>query len=321
MEFLMIFEEPVAVVFPGQGSQRSGMGKDFFDNVAIARQTFEEASDALGWDVASLCFSEDERLNLTEFTQPCILATEIAMFRGLQALFSFSPSFYGGHSLGEFSALVAAGVFPFPDTLRTVQERGRLMQNAVLVGVGGMAAVILNNLDPQQIRSLLSDLPVDVANENSLNQVVISGEAQALPLAESRLTEKLSDPSFRVVPLRVSAPFHSRFMRSIGEPFSQILRASSSSWQPQHADRVTSNYTGTFHLAATDAIMNALVLQLSSAVRWIDNMRALSSSTKTVFEVGPGRPLRDFFKTIGITCSSITTLSAAERLFRDEKRA
>ncbi len=317
----MIFEEPIAVVFPGQGSQRPGMGKDFFDNVAIARQTFEEASDALGWDVAALCFSEDERLNLTEFTQPCILATEIAMYRGLQTLFSFSPSFYGGHSLGEFSALVAAGVFPFPETLRIVHERGRLLQNAVPVGAGGMAAVILNDLDIQQIRSLLADLPVDVANENSLNQAVISGEAQALPVAESRLTEQFSDSSLRVVPLRVSAPFHSRFMKSIGEPFARVLRASSSSWQPQFADRVTSNYTGTYHLPAADAVMNALVLQLSSAVRWIDNMRALSSSTKTVFEVGPGRPLRDFFKTIGITCSSITTLSAAERLFRDEKRA
>jgi len=315
----MIPEDSIAVVFPGQGSQRPGMGKDFFDAVPLSRQTFEEASDALGWDVAALCFSEDERLNLTEFTQPCILATEIAMYRGLQKLYSFSPSVYGGHSLGEFSALVAAGVFPFQDTLRIVHERGRLMQNAVPVGIGGMAAVIMNDLDIQRIRSLLSDLPVDVANENSLSQVVISGEAKALPSAGNRLSEQFTDPSFRVVPLRVSAPFHSRFMRTIEEPFAQVLRSSAPSWQPEKADRVTSNYTGTYHLPTVDAIVKSLVLQLSSAVRWIDNMRTLSSTTKSVFEVGPGRPLRDFFKTIGITCSSITTLSAAERLFRDGK--
>ncbi|SEM61627.1 [Acyl-carrier-protein] S-malonyltransferase [Syntrophus gentianae] len=313
----MISEDSIAVVFPGQGSQRPGMGKDFSDSIPLSKQTFEEASDALGWDVASLCFSEDERLNLTEFTQPCILATEIAMFRGLQALYPFSPSLYGGHSLGEFSALVAAGVFPFSETLRIVHERGRLMQNAVPVGVGGMAAVILNDLDASQIRSLLSDLPVDVANENSLSQVVISGEAEALPIAEKRLSEQFTDPSFRVVPLRVSAPFHSRFMKTIGQPFEQVLRTSAPSWQPGKAAAVTSNYTGTYHLPEVDAILNTLVLQLSSAVRWIDNMKALSARAKTIYEVGPGRPLRDFFKTIDVTCSSITALSAAQRLFRN----
>jgi len=315
----MVHDESIAVVFPGQGSQRPGMGKDFFDSVPVSRQTLEEASDALGWYVAALCFSDAERLNLTEFTQPCILATEIAMYRGLQTLFPFSPSFYGGHSLGEFSALVAAGVFPFQDTLRIVHERGRLMQNAVPLGIGGMAAIILNNLDVQQIRRLLADLHVDVANENSLNQVVISGEAEALPAAENRLAEQITDASFRVVTLRVSAPFHSRFMSPIEEPFEQVLRSSLPSWQPQNADKVTSNYTGNYHIPANDAILNSLVLQLSHSVRWIDNMRTLASSTKSVIEVGPGRPLRDFFKTIGITCSSITTLSAAERLFRDEK--
>ncbi|OPY04184.1 MAG: Malonyl CoA-acyl carrier protein transacylase [Syntrophus sp. PtaB.Bin001] len=315
----MLDQDSAAIVFPGQGSQRPGMGKDFFDNIPISRQTFEEASDALGWDVAALCFSEDDRLNLTEFTQPCILATEIAMYRGLKALYPFSPSFFGGHSLGEFSALVAADVFPFPDTLRIVHERGRLMQNAVPVGVGGMAAVILNDLDVLQVRSLLADLPVDVANENSLNQVVISGNAEALPTAERRLSEQFTDPSFRMVALRVSAPFHSRFMQPIEEPFGRVLQASSLSWQPANAVKVTSNYSGTYHSSSTDSILQSLVFQLSHTVRWIDNMRILSSSAKSVFEVGPGRPLRDFFKTIGVTCSSITTFSAAQRLFRDGK--
>jgi [acyl-carrier-protein] S-malonyltransferase/trans-AT polyketide synthase/acyltransferase/oxidoreductase domain-containing protein len=318
-EFIMVPQNSIAVVFPGQGSQRPGMGKDFFENIPVSRQTFEEASDALGWDVATLCFSVDDRLNLTEFTQPCILATEIAMYRGLQALYPFSPSFFGGHSLGEFSALVAAEVFPFQDTLRIVHERGRLMQNAVPVGVGGMAAVILNDLDVQHIRRLLADLPVDVANENSLNQVVISGDAASLPIAEKRLSEQFTDPSFRVVALRVSAPFHSRFMQPIEEPFGQVLESSSSSWKSPNAVKVTSNYSGTYHSSATGAILQSLVRQLSHTVRWIDNMRALSSSAKSVFEVGPGRPLRDFFKTVGVTCSSITTFSAAERLFRDAK--
>ena len=111
----------IAVVFPGQGSQRPGMGKDFYEQMPVCRQTFEEAGNALGWDVAAMCFGEDERLHLTEFTQPCIVTTEICMLRGLAERYGFAPDYFGGHSLGEFTALVAAGVLPLADTVKIVQ--------------------------------------------------------------------------------------------------------------------------------------------------------------------------------------------------------
>jgi len=179
----------IAVVFPGQGSQRSGMGKDFYEQIPVSRETYEEAADALGWDVSAMCFGEDENLNLTEFTQPCIVTTEICMLRGLTERYGFAPDYFGGHSLGEFTALVAAGVMPLPDTVKIVQTRGKLMQQAVPVGVGGMAAVISENIDTEMIAKIMEGLDAGVANINSANQVVISGELTAIDETEKRLTE------------------------------------------------------------------------------------------------------------------------------------
>ena len=138
----MARQEKVAVVFPGQGSQRAGMGKDFYDQIPVCKQVYEEASEALGWDVAAMCFGEDERLNLTEYTQPCIVTTEVAMMRGLKSLYGFSPLYFGGHSLGEFTAMVAAEVLPLGDTVRIVHTRGSLMQESTPVRIGAMSAVI-----------------------------------------------------------------------------------------------------------------------------------------------------------------------------------
>src|SRR4030066_1855431 len=177
----------IAVVFPGQGSQRPGMGKDFYEQIPICRQTYEEASDTLKWDVSAMCFGEDERLNLTEYTQPCIVTTEIAMLRGLAERYGFAPKFFGGHSLGEFTALVAARVLPLNETLKIVQARGKLMQEAVPVGVGGMAAVISEEIDVNKIRQLNFVFPFDLANINSAHQVVISGKIAGMPEAEKRL--------------------------------------------------------------------------------------------------------------------------------------
>lgn len=311
-------DNPGAVVFPGQGSQRPGMGKDFYDNVPISRSAYDEASDALGWDVAALCFGDDEKLNLTEYAQPCILATEIAMFRGLQTLYGFDPAYYGGHSLGEYAALIASGVMPFPDALKIVQTRGRLMQEATPVGMGGMAAVIADGLEAQTILTAVEGLPVDLANDNSANQVVISGELGAIPEAETRIRASLGDaPSFRFVPLNVSAPFHSRFMAGIESPFRDVLQNAESHLNSNGAAQVTSNFTGGFHSESSSDIVDRMVSQLSNTVQWRKNMLAIANVASSIFEIGPGRPLRGFFKTMDLECYSIITFSAAQRMFEE----
>ncbi len=306
----------IAVVFPGQGSQRPGMGKEFYEQMPVCRETYEEASDTLGWDVAAICFGEDERINHTEYTQPCILATETAMYRGLVERYNFAPQYFGGHSLGEFTALVAARVMPFAQLLTIVQARGKLMQEAVPAGVGGMAAVISEGLDANQLCEILRGLPVDVANINSINQVVISGEAKALPLAEKRLSQVLGgEKPLRFVPLNVSAPFHSRFMKTVEESFSCILKEASRGLIPEHAPQVTSNFTGAFHSDCVSEIIKNLVSQLSNTVNWRENMQGLAAQSANIYEIGPGRPLREFFKTINVACQSITGLAAAQKVF------
>jgi [acyl-carrier-protein] S-malonyltransferase/trans-AT polyketide synthase/acyltransferase/oxidoreductase domain-containing protein len=314
-EFLMK-KDNIAVVFPGQGAQRPGMGKDFHDNVSACREIYEEASHAAGWDIGAMCFGEDNRLNLTEFTQPCILTTEIAMLRGLQTLFGFAPVLFGGHSLGEFTALVAAGALPLSEAVKIVQIRGRLMQEAVPVGIGAMAAVISDNVDLVRVRLALKDLPIDVANINSANQVVISGKADAMPAAEVQLQDNLAkDNPFRFILLNVSAPFHSRFMSTIVEPFGDTLRSIGKEIDPEKSMTVTSNFRGGFHSGLYEDLIYNLVSQLNNSVLWVDNMKCISSQADTIYEIGPGRPLRDFFRTINVTCTSITAFSSAERMF------
>lgn len=311
-----MMSDKTAVVFPGQGTQRSGMGKDFYDNIAASKDAFDEASEALGWDVAALCFGNDDKINLTEYAQPCILTTEMAMLRGLRAEYGFSPDYFGGHSLGEYAAMVAADAMPFAEALRTVHARGRLMQQATPPGIGAMAALIADDLDVDVIRHALDGLSIDVANINSADQVVISGAADVIALAEERLRAAFgSEKALRFVPLNVSAPFHSRFMMSIKDAFRDVLNSVAARLNPVNAGRVTSNVTGRFHTGSAENIIEVLVAQISQSVNWRDNMQALSEKAMTIYEIGPNRPLKNFFKSIGVTCRSITTLSAARREF------
>jgi [acyl-carrier-protein] S-malonyltransferase len=307
----------IAVVFPGQGSQKPGMGKDFYDQIPVCRATFEEAADALGWNVSRMCFGEDERLNLTEYTQPCIVTTEICMLRGLYERYGFAPDYFGGHSLGEFTALVAAGVMPLAETVKIVQTRGKLMQEAVPVGVGGMAAVISEDIDIEMLAKLMDGLAAGVANINSANQVVISGEIPAIDETEKRLAQQFPvEKTFRFIRLNVSAPFHSRLMKTIEGRFADTLEKFGNNLNTQHAPRVTSNFTGGFHADSGAEVKNNLINQISNTVNWRKNMQALASRAQEIYEVGPGRPLRDFFRTIGVTCQSVTGLNAADKIFK-----
>jgi [acyl-carrier-protein] S-malonyltransferase len=306
-----------AVVFPGQGTQRIGMGKDFYDNISASQAVFEEASDALDWDVAAMCFMENNKIDLTEYAQPCIMTTEIAMFRGIQEKYSFSPEYFGGHSLGEYTALVAAGVISLYETVQVVQERGRLMQAISPEGFGGMAAVIGKNVDFNRLARSIETLRVDIANINSSDQIVISGKKDTLAIAEQKIKESLGpDPTHRYVQLNVSAPFHSSLMQPMQSEFKHFMvQTLADKIHPNSADRVVSNFTGGFYLKDKEAIVDTLISQISAPVQWSKNMETLADRVEDVYEVGPNRPLRGFFSTIGVNCKSITNLSAAKRQF------
>ncbi len=305
------------VVFPGQGAQRTGMGRDFCERFAASRRVFEEASEALGLDLRALCFAEDPRLSLTEYAQPAILTTEIAMLQGVAEAFGLEPSRFGGHSLGEYTALVAAGVLPLAHAVRIVRERGRLMQEAVPVGRGRMLAVIGQDLDVAAVEQTIAGLTVTVANDNSPEQIVLSGLAADVGDAESRLS---SHGGLRLVPLDVSAPFHSPLMAGIEPAFAAVLDAYDG-WDVAGAPAVTSNLSGAFHDADPTAVRTRLVHQISGMVRWRSNMAALADASSRILEIGPGRPLRAFFKAVGVSIESITDVRSATRVLGAEAAA
>jgi [acyl-carrier-protein] S-malonyltransferase len=309
------------VVFPGQGAQRNGMAEDFHAAHAEARRVFEEASEVLDLDMAALCFGADERLNLTEYTQPAILTAEIAMFRVLTAHFGVEVSFYGGHSLGEYTALVAAGVIPLADGLRVVRERGRRMQVAVPAGEGAMAAIIQADLSLEDIGTALDGLTVDIANHNALNQVVISGQAADVDTAVSRYQASPAGARARIRMLTVSAPFHSRLMAPIERGFRTLLSEVSTGWDVAKSAQVASNTTGGLHDGTQTRLLDNLTRQISGTVRWVDNMHTLlSAAPDRVVEIGPGRPLRGFFRGLGDALGdrpldAVTNLASAQHAF------
>lgn len=310
-------QNKIAVVFPGQGSQRPGMGRDFYEQVTVCRETYEEASDVLGWDVGAICFGDDERLHQTEYTQPCIVTTEIAMLRGLSDRYGFKPELYGGHSLGEYTALVAAGVIPLAVALNIVGVRGRLMQEAMPLGTGAMSAVIGPDLDIDAIGRLIRHLPIDIANVNSRDQVVISGSAEAMPEAETGILAfmETENRDCRIVRLTVSAAFHSRFMESIQAPLAQVLAEYRNVLSVKSAGQVTSNYTGGFHVPAEERLCESLIAQVSGTVRWKDNVEAMAKRSDEVYEIGPSRPLKSLLSSMGVECRALSTLAAAEKIF------
>lgn len=310
-----------AVVFPGQGVQRPGMGRDFHQQFDCARAAYAEASEAIGLDLAALCFGEDARLSLTEYAQPAILVTEIAMFRAACELLQLDPAelVFGGHSLGEYTALVAAGALPLSDAACIVRERGRLMQVAAPVGTGGMTAVIGDDLEPGDILPLLDGLQVTVANDNARNQVVLTGLLADLDTAEQALTARRAALGIdRCVRLDVSAPFHSPFMEPAEAGYRAFLANKLDGLDTAHCIRVTSNFSGGFHACDRALVQEQLVRQISGTVQWRANMKTLAHIADRIVEVGPGRPLRGFFATLGIDVQAVTAVRALQRLAEKE---
>jgi len=284
----------IAFIFPGQGSQKVGMGRALADAFPICREAFAEADAALGEPLSRVIFDgPEERLTLTENTQPAILAVSVAATR-LLASRGYAPSLVAGHSLGEYSANVAAGTFAFADAVRLVRRRGRYMQEAVPAGQGAMAAIL--GLDADAVAQACADAAdgdvVSPANLNSAGQVVIAGSAAAVARAGERARAL---GARRVVPLPVSAPFHCALMKPAEERLAPELRA-------LHTETprvpVVANVDAELKRDAPAAV-EALVAQISSPVRWEAVVRRLASEGVTTYvEVGPGTVLSGLVRKI-----------------------
>jgi [acyl-carrier-protein] S-malonyltransferase len=297
-------ETIIALLFPGQGSQAVGMGKDLAEKYPLARQTFEEANDALGYKLSTLCFEgPEDQLRLTEITQPAILTASIAALRVLETRIP-KPCFVAGHSLGEYSAHVASGTFSFSDAVRTVRSRGKYMQEAVPVGVGAMAAIL--GMDLEKVTAVCRDAAqgevCEPANINSPEQIVISGNTAAVERAAKMADERGAK---RAKLLPVSAPFHCSLMKPAQDRLADDLNALK--LQPPvypvacnvDAELVTDD------LRARDT----LVRQVTGSVKWEQCIRLLiTQGVQTFIEIGPGKVLCGLLRQIdrSKTCLNVS---------------
>lgn len=303
----------IAFVFPGQGSQYPGMGKELADNFPVARQVFEEANDALGFDLASLCYNgPEEDLKLTTNTQPAILTVSVAAHRVIAQETGLVPGYAAGHSLGEYSALVCAGALAFADAVRTVRQRGAFMQEAVPVGVGAMAAVM--GLDTAVLEEVCREAAqgevVSPANFNSPGQVVIAGHTSAVERAMELAKAKGAK---RALPLPVSAPFHCSLMVPAGERLRDVLEEVPVS--PLTVP-VVSNVEAAPN-AEAERVKELLVAQVSAPVRWDESvLRMADLGVERFIEIGPGKVLSGLVKRIakGTAAQSVEDLTGLRAL-------
>jgi len=277
----------IAFLFPGQGSQDVGMGKELALHHAVARRTFEEADDALGYKLSQLCFEgPEDQLRLTEVTQPAILTASVAAWRVLQEK-GLRPAFVAGHSLGEYSAHVAAGTLNFADAVRTVRQRGKYMQEAVPVGVGAMAAIL--GMELEKVSAVCADSAqgevCEPANINSSEQIVISGNTAAVERAAKLASERGAK---RAIMLPVSAPFHCSLMKPAQDRLAADLAALTFR-NPSVA--VACNADATL-VEDADRSRDALVRQVTGSVKWAQSMHLLiAKGAERFVEVGPGKVL------------------------------
>jgi [acyl-carrier-protein] S-malonyltransferase len=279
-----------AFIFPGQGAQVVGMGKDFYENSPLSREVFDKATELLNLDMKALCFEENDNINITEYTQAALVTTSVAMLRVLEEK-GIKPDVCAGLSLGEYCAMVASGVMSFEDAVKTVRQRGILMQEAVPVGLGAMCAII--GLDGQIIADVCDTIDgVSVANYNCPGQIVISGKKEAVEEA----AEKLKNAGARrCVMLNVSGPFHSAMLKEAGEKLYDVLKdVELKEFTIPYVTNVTAEY-----VTDTKDIKELLKKQVSSSVKWqqsVENM--IKNGVDTFVEIGPNKTLSSFVKKI-----------------------
>lgn len=279
-----------AFIFPGQGAQYCGMGQDFYENSKTAKAVFDRATELLGFSMPELCFEKNDRLDITEYTQAAMVTVSVAMMKVMEEQ-GFRPDVAAGLSLGEYPALVAAGVMSADDAILTVRKRGILMQEAVPAGIGGMSAVL--GMTAEQINEVVDPIEnVQVANYNCPGQIVISGKKEAVEEASEKLKEA---GARRVLPLNVSGPFHSYLLEDAGKKLGEYLENVTIS---EPVIPYVANVTAQYVTSAAD-VKPLLKKQVSSSVRWQQSVETmLADGVDRFIEIGPGKTLSGFIKKI-----------------------
>jgi [acyl-carrier-protein] S-malonyltransferase len=298
----------IAFVFPGQGAQYTGMGKDFYEAFPVCREVFELASEVTGLDIAKLCFEENEKLNQTEYTQICMLTVEAAILKAVEEQ-GITSSVNAGLSLGEYGALVASKVMGLRDACKVVRSRGILMQNAVPTG-GAMAAVLA--MEAPVIEEICGKTEgiVSIANYNCPGQIVITGEESAVDAACAALKEAGAK---RTVKLNVSGPFHSMMLKEAGEKLGEVLAdVELRDFTVPYITNVTADY-----VTGPEQVKDLLCRQVASSVRWQQSVeRMIADGVDTFIEMGPGKTLSGFMRKIdrSVKMMNIETVADLEKV-------
>ncbi len=298
----------VCFIFSGQGAQYNGMGKELYDNFSICKQVFEDANNALGFNITDICFNEDERLNQTEYTQPSILTTSYAIYKLMEEK-GIKADYMAGLSLGEYSALCASGSINFKECVALVKKRGKYMTEAVPIGVGSMSAVM--NADEDIINEALKEASTDtelamIANYNAPGQIVIAGHTPAIERAEIILKEKGIK---KVIRLNVSGPFHTSLLKPASDKLAMELE--NITINTPNVD-VFTNLTG----EKIENIKDTLIKQVMSPVKWEQTIKNLINlGVDTFIELGPGKTLSSFVKKVSkeVNVYSVEDLSSLEK--------
>lgn len=279
-----------AFIFPGQGAQYVGMGQDFYDKMPVCRQVIEKAGEVSGLDIPKICFTENEEIHITEYTQTAMLSVEAAILKALEQE-GLMPDVSAGLSLGEYGACIASGVLSLEDAFYVVRKRGIFMQEAVPTG-GAMSAVMGTDAEVIEKACRETEGIVSIANYNCPGQIVITGEEQAVAKASEKLKEL---GARRIVPLKVSGPFHSAMLAGAGEKLAEVLQSVTvGELKIPYVTNVTAEY-----VTQASQVKELLVRQVSSSVKWQQCVeKMIADGVDTFVEIGPGKTLSGFMRKI-----------------------